>query len=244
MPSLISEDQLHRFATSGCGQADACLAALANLGEPATIAEIKGALVNVGVRNARKWNVSRALSILGHKVSGVGGKWKMTGSGIEWLAEKNLTSNTSHKSRSEAALRQLLVEIKDAETLTFVEECISCLENDLHRSAVVMSWLAAVHVLKLHVHNHHRSRFDAEVKRVKKDWRPASSLDDYGRMREGEFLDRLSAASVIGKNVKAELVGCLDRRNACGHPNSYQLGEATVAHHIETLILNVFSKHC
>jgi hypothetical protein len=59
-------------------------------------------------------------------------------------------------------------------------------------------------------------------------------------MKEGEFLDRLVAISLIGKNVKAELKQCLDRRNGCGHPNSLKIGPATVAHHLEILLLNVF----
>ena len=61
-------------------------------------------------------------------------------------------------------------------------------------------------------------------------------------MREADFLDRLVAISVLGKNVKEELKECLDRRNACGHPNSYKIGANTVAHHIEILLLNVFKK--
>jgi hypothetical protein len=105
-----------------------------------------------------------------------------------------------------------------------------------------MSWLAAVHVLKLHVFNEHRADFDADAKRVDSKWRTVKSLDDYGRMKESDFLDRIAAISVIGKNVKVELVECLNRRNSCGHPNSYKLGDATVAHHIEILLLNVFSK--
>ena len=51
----------------------------------------------------------------------------------------------------------------------------------------------------------------------------------------------LAAISVIGKNVKDELEGCLKLRNGCGHPNSLQLADSRVAAHIETLVLNVFS---
>jgi hypothetical protein len=61
-------------------------------------------------------------------------------------------------------------------------------------------------------------------------------------MAEADFLDRIAAISVIGKNVKKELNDCLDRRNGCGHPNSLQIGANTVAHHIEILFLNVFQK--
>jgi len=63
---------------------------------------------------------------------------------------------------------------------------------------------------------------------------------DFGRMKENDFLDRLVALCDIGKNVKAELAACLDRRNGCGHLNSMKLGPNTVAHHLEIFFLNVF----
>ena len=59
-------------------------------------------------------------------------------------------------------------------------------------------------------------------------------------MKETDFLDRIVALSIVGKNVKAELKECLDRRNGCGHPNSLKIGANTVTHHIEILLLNVF----
>jgi hypothetical protein len=62
-------------------------------------------------------------------------------------------------------------------------------------------------------------------------------------MKESDFLNRLVAIGVIGKNVKQSLKECLDRRNACGHPNSYKLGQNIAAAHIETLLLNVFSRN-
>jgi hypothetical protein len=77
---------------------------------------------------------------------------------------------------------------------------------------------------------------------VYQKWREARTADDLGLMKEKDFLDRLAAISMIGKNVKEELQKCLDLRNACGHPNSLKLGPNAVAHHLEILILNVFEK--
>jgi hypothetical protein len=61
-------------------------------------------------------------------------------------------------------------------------------------------------------------------------------------MKEYDFLQVLHAISVIGKNTKDELEGCLKLRNTCGHPNSHKIGEHRVTSHVETLVLNVFSK--
>jgi hypothetical protein len=141
-------------------------------------------------------------------------------------------------------LRDLLAKISDADTRAFVEEAVQCYEYELYRSAVVMSWLAAVHVLKLEIFNKHLKDFNTEATRIDAKWKPARTTDDLGRMNEGDFLDRLSSISVIGKNVKEQLQACLKMRNACGHPNSLKLGEPTVSHHIDLLMRNVFNVYC
>jgi len=55
-------------------------------------------------------------------------------------------------------------------------------------------------------------------------WKIAHTADDLTRIEEFEFLQILAcpAVSVLQKNVKKELEGCLKLRNACGHPNSFK----------------------
>ena len=137
-------------------------------------------------------------------------------------------------------LRSELAKIKNNSTRLFVEEAIKCYEAELYRSAIVMSWLAAFDVLHNHIHQNHLAAFNAEAKRVDGRWRDANTTDDLGRIAEADFLDRIVAISVIGKNVKKELKDCLDRRNGCSHPNSLKIGPNTVAHYIEILLLNIF----
>jgi hypothetical protein len=142
--------------------------------------------------------------------------------------------------RIAADLRCELATIREPITQAFVEEAIKCYEAGLHRSAIVMSWIAAVGVLYRHVYDGHLQAFNQEASRIDPKWKTAKSVDDLSRMKEADFLDRLVALSIIGKNVKNELKQCLDRRNSCGHPNSLKIGPATVAHHLEVLLLNVF----
>jgi hypothetical protein len=139
-------------------------------------------------------------------------------------------------------LRQPLNTIKDTDTRAYLDEAVQCYELELFRSADVMSWLAAIHVLKNEVHAKHLTAFNSEAQRVDSRWKLAKTTDDIGAMKESEFLDRAAAISVIGKNVKEELKKRLDFRNACGHPNSLKIGPNAVANHIEILLLNVFRK--
>ncbi|WP_204320478.1 hypothetical protein, partial [Klebsiella pneumoniae] len=85
--------------------------------------------------------------------------------------------------------------------------------------AIVMSWLAAVGVLYNEVVANHLAAFNIEAKKVDGKWKVAAAADDLGRMKEAEFLDRIAATGMIGKNVKAQLVAGLNLRNGCGHPN-------------------------
>ncbi|MFQ6548142.1 hypothetical protein AADZ90_009290 [Aestuariibius sp. 2305UL40-4] len=139
-------------------------------------------------------------------------------------------------------LRSHLNGITDNETRNFVEEAIKCHEAELYRSAIVMSWLGAMDVLHKFVHANHLAAFNTEAKRVNAKWKPAKTPDDLGKMGEAEFLDRIAAISIIGKNPKEELQKALGLRNGCGHPNTLRVGANKSAAHIETLLQNVFEK--
>ena len=87
----------------------------------------------------------------------------------------------------------------------------------------------------------HLTAFNAEAAKREPKWKNAKTADDLGRMKEALFLDVALDISLIGKNVKQELDGCLKLRNACGHPNSLKVGPNKVAAHLETLALNVYA---
>lgn len=87
---------------------------------------------------------------------------------------------------------------------------------------------------------HHLTDFNAEAVRRAPKWRKAKNQDDLSRMKEYDFLQVLEALSILGRNVKTELEGCLKLRSGCGHPNSLKFGESRCAAHVEVLVLNVF----
>jgi hypothetical protein len=140
-----------------------------------------------------------------------------------------------------ASLRQTASTVTSQQARTFIEEAIGCAEARFHRAAIVLSWAGAVSVLHDHVVVNHLEAFNAEARRRDQKWRAARSADDLSRMKEHDLLDVLEAISVIVRNVKTELQGCLKLRNGCGHPSSLQVSEHRTAAHIETLVLNVFA---
>ena len=81
--------------------------------------------------------------------------------------------------------------MKDVTTRAFVEEAIKCHEAKLYRSAIVMSWIAAVDVLYREVVAKHLAAFNAEAKSVNSKWKAAVNEDGLTKMGELDFLDRL-----------------------------------------------------
>lgn len=235
-------DNLHR---EGLENKDRMLLVLDNnTSTPKTVSEIRQTAVSSGLRSAKKWNVSTTLARTNGLAIRVEGGWLITQRGREYLRLQNLISGNLKPAKAVSAdLRQYLSTVADPGTKNFIEEAIVCLETELLRAAVVLSWVGSVGILYEQVVQNHLNVFNAEAKRRDSKWRDASTPDDLARMKEHEFLNVLEAISVIGKNVKQELQNnCLKLRNACGHPNSLQIGQNRVAAHIEILVQNVFSK--
>ncbi len=164
-------------------------------------------------------------------------------SAADSVAVKLDTAATSGRLDVLSTLRQHLQSIRNDATRSFVEEAIRCVENDLHRSAVVLSWVGAVSILQHHVVERRLDDFNTQASKQRKKWQAVRTADDLSRMPESAFLDVLESSSIIGKAVTQELRNCLARRNRCSHPNSLAIGHAIVAAHVEVLLLNVFAKY-
>jgi hypothetical protein len=195
-----------------------------------------------GLREIKKWNLSAVLRSLGDLVTRLPGGWTLTDKGKDHIATLGVGTTTPSKVL-QPTLRKYASSISNPKVKEFVDEAIDALEFKLFRSAVVLSWVGAVAVLYEEVIANHLAAFNAEAVRRFSRWNAATNPDDLSRMKEYDFLQILHAISVIGKNTKEELESCLKLRNTCGHPNSHKLGEHRVTSHVETLLLNVFSKY-
>lgn len=238
---MLKSDELKQWLHKDLGKLDKVLLVLATQDEPVAVSKINELAEAAGFRAMRKWNVSAILGSSKVKAIRTSG-WELTDAGRMHLRSLGVASVSPAAMQVAVDLRNHLTKITDPQTRDFVEEAIKCHEAELYRSAIVMSWLGAVDVLQKHVHQHHLAAFNAEAARVSNKWKTAVSQDDIGKMGEGDFLDRIEALSIIGKNVKAQLKACLDLRNGCGHPNSLKVSVNKSAAHIETLLQNVFEK--
>ena len=235
-------ETLRTLLQSDITNGDKVLSLLAANSKPSSIPELKLLAADHGLGAVGNWNVANYLGRLKGLAIKTTKGWELTDAGRlkakSWgIGVGSATVvNTLHELRAEIA------SLASDDTRRFLIEAVNCVERGYFRAAVVMTWVAAVHEIQSFVLANNLQAFNAEALKRDAKWRPAKSIDGMSRMKESDFLEVADAIGVIGKNVKAELKNCLDRRNACGHPNSYLLKELTVAHHVEVLVLNVFSK--
>ncbi len=235
-------ERLRSYLQTDASQSDKALAVLGFVGRPSSLADIRSLAAENGLRMGAGWNLATSLRRTKGLAINTTKGWELTESGRARLASLALSGKPQIVTNTLNALRVEVARIGSDDTKRFLTEAIECIENGHHRAAVIMSWVAAVHVLQDQIFHQHLAAFNAEAMRRDGKWRPAKTLDGISRMKEADFLDVTECVGLIGKNVKTELKGCLDRRNSCGHPNSYKLKELTVAHHVEILILNVFAR--
>lgn len=241
---MLKSDELKDWLHRDLPRLDKLLIVLAAADGPASVTQIKEAAASAGFREPKNknWNISQALGGSKGKAIRTDVGWELTDAGKLHLRSLGISKISPAALKVAVDLRTHLAKLTDAETRDFVEEAIKCHEAELYRSAIVMSWLGAMDALHKHVHAKHLAAFNAEAKRVNGKWKTAVTSDDLGKMGESDFLDRIAAISVIGKNAKEELKKALGLRNGCGHPNTLKVGANKSAAHIETLLQNVFEK--
>lgn len=238
---LSSDDLKLALQRDGLSRSDKVLLVIASLHQPVKNPAIMAQGHEAGC-DMKFWNIADILTKAKGTTLKVPGGYEVSEKGHARLEELGVSKLSPAAAKVAQDLRKHLASIKDDTTRAFLAEAIQCHEAALYRSAIVMSWLAAVGVLHNEVVANHLATFNTEAKKVDGKWKVAATTDDLGRMKEADFLDRIAAIGVVGKNVKTQLVAGLNLRNGCGHPNSLKVGPNTVAAHIEMLLLNVFDK--
>ncbi|MGO4572975.1 hypothetical protein [Microvirga sp. 2TAF3] len=239
---MLSPNDLKEWLHRDLKQLDKLLLILATFETPTELTGIRERARRAGLKITTSWNPASTLNRSQGLAIRVPDGWEITESGKSYLRNLGVTKLSPSAVKVASDLRAHLAKIQNPTTRAFAEEAIRCLEAQLHRSAIVMSWLAAVDVLHRKVVKDHLVAFNKEAKNANPKWKDAIDEDGLGRMGEEEFLNRIAAIGVIGKNQKDELLKGLKLRNGCGHPNSLKVGPNMVASHIETLLLNVFEQ--
>lgn len=242
---------LHELAQTG--QRAPVLLLLSQLDQPAPTVNIREKGVQVGFRRVSQWNVTDVLktSAKDGQVAQLANGWKLLRPGYK-VVESHFKPEAAIISETRHALRAHLARVMDDQRRAFVEEAIKSFDVKAFRSAVVLSWVGAAHIIQDHIVSKHCAAFNAAglaraAKAVssgnKYSFTPVKSVKDFGVIGEADMLQLCQDAGVLHKAEKSVLQDRLDLRNQCGHPNPLVIAEHTVAHHIELLMLNVYSRY-
>jgi hypothetical protein len=235
------------------GQRPPVLLLLSHVAQPAALATIKEKGIEIGFKPIGKWNVSEILARAAKdgQVAPLPEGWKITLTGLDVIAD-HYRPEAAIVAEARHSLRAHLQNVGDPQRRAFLEEAVLAFDARAYRAAVVLAWVGAMHIVQEHIVANHLSAFNAAgMARAAKAnsnggkyvFVPVRSVKDFGIVGEADVLQIAQDAGILHKAEKQTLNERLDLRNQCGHPNPLTIGEHTVAHHLEILMLNVYSKY-
>jgi hypothetical protein len=241
---VFSDGQLEILLKEDGTQRIKVLMLLASIGAPTTPTAIREKAMALGFRGINNWNVSQVLKEADDAglVNKVPDGWKLMPKGADYLKNAGLPVKSKLVADTLHDLQKHLAAVADPERRAFIKEAVDCFEQGLNRPAVVFSWVGAAWILQNHVVANHLAAFN-KAGAARANFKPITSMKSFAEMREADFLQICQDAGILDKTEKNQLKERLDLRNACGHPNHFEIAQHTVASHLEILLLNVFEKY-
>lgn len=126
---------------------DKLLLILATFSSPVQLADMRKRAEEAGFKIPKNWNLSQVLGRTDGLAIRVPAGWELAEAGKTHLRNLGVASISPAAMQVAVDLRKHLENIQNETTRSFVEEAITCHEFQLFRSAIVMSWIAAVDVL-------------------------------------------------------------------------------------------------
>lgn len=156
-----------------------------------------------------------------------------------------VTSGSSLLAAAMPLLQPTLAKVQDPLRRDFLAEAVSCLDVGARRATVILSWIATLDHMYDHVLTHGLAAFNSALAKQpgKISKLTVKSKDDFGDLKESEFITVCRSARIITNDVRKLLDEKLGFRNSCAHPSSIAVGDSKVLAFVEDLIDNVIAKH-
>lgn len=204
-----------------------------------TAAEVKAALVQSRVTNAKNVNVADVLGKAGANVdlsgnTASGAKlWVLTETGRKTVRTAHaLPEDEPELEHGVADLEKIAAKIADADARRFIKEAILCLSVNALRAAIVFVWVGAIADIKARIWLHGASTVTAAFQKYNAKAK-LNAHDDLLRFQEVDILKVAQDLGVIDKAQHKILGHALDLRNQCGHPNKYWPSISKAKAHID-----------
>ncbi|SHV60439.1 Uncharacterised protein [Mycobacteroides abscessus subsp. abscessus] len=209
--------------------------------------EIRTALVQARIQNAKNVNVAQVLSTSGPAVNSEANNekghklWQLTETGRrEVRSSLGLPDEQPEIAHSVGDLQKLAAKLSDAGIRDYVNEAVLCLSVGALRAAIVFMWVAAVRDVQNRVWSCGAPAINAAAQKHNPKAKVVKKRDDLSEIKEVELLQIAQDLGELDKSQKQILDHCLTTRNQCGHPNKYNPGVAKAKAHVEDITSILF----
>lgn len=140
------------------------------------------------------------------------------------------------------SLRELLTKISNPSEKVFLEEAIKTFEVEAYRASIIMVWLLTLDHLFEYILANKLQDFITALRRANIN-KSVHSKDDFGDIKESQFIEVCRSANIISNDVRKILDTKLGIRNSFAHPSTIHLPKSKALEFIEDLVVNVITKY-
>ncbi len=146
----------------------------------------------------------------------------------DWLVRTKAAQRAAHAvlaTHEQSASRVILLEdlvkklaVAPVDVQDYFSEAVTCLEQGLNRSGVVLAWAGHFHVFSETLFSKH----ETDIRSARPKWTFKDLADLKEQLAEAQLLDVGKDVKFIGKATLRVLQGQLSVRNQCAHPTLYR----------------------
>lgn len=140
------------------------------------------------------------------------------------------------------SLRELADKIQNPSEKVYLEEAILTFEAGAYRASILMVWLLAVDHLYEYILSGRVQIFINALRKANLN-KSIHSKDDFGELKESQFIEACKSAGIISNDVRKILDTKLGIRNSFAHPSTITLPRSKALEFIDDLIENVLLKY-
>lgn len=140
------------------------------------------------------------------------------------------------------SLTNLLNQLTNESEKNYLGEAILTFEAKAYRASIIMVWLLTVDHLYEYILKDKISSFIDALRRANIN-KSIRSKDDFGEIKESQFIEICKSAGIISNDVRKILDTKLGIRNSFAHPSTITLPKSKALEFIEDLIENVILKY-
>lgn len=141
-----------------------------------------------------------------------------------------------------SSLNSLLEKLTNDSEKNYLEEAILTFDVKAYRASIIMVWLLTIDHLYEYILNGKIQDFITALRKANIN-KSIRSKDDFGELKESQFIEICKSAGIISNDVRKILDTKLGIRNSFAHPSNIKLPRSKALEFIEDLVENVIMKY-